>query len=492
MLMTFGEAFAAMLHKRKLSVSSAAAELGFTSKTALFRIVKDESRPQSIRNCLELAKKSDKLRLSQEEIKELEQALRVSTIGMDAYRMSRVFHQLLHPQTPDASTSMKDIRLEGCQQGNTFRELLDFYRPLSHIRITIYGKCERAVLEQIHLFAQQADVQRIWQVSVIDERSPEDVGVLATATDILFSPKYKLSIVRTEENCDSNWIFRSGMILMSAELSGKKRCAHQLAPIVGGSFYVLRNDKGLFQRFWKRMMENVKDRVYFIKREPSDIGALPFPHNYIRFIEEYCRIEHGREIYMVKQDIPLCCIPTQIIRKPIEECFQAFGLGENAERLINRMQDIHEERFANIYEKAKPTHIILNREAMERFARMGRTSDHLFLLRPFTPMERVKILQMLLFYTRKNRRFHIWFVKKDALMSDREITCYEGEGIAIVRSDTSWNLERDHQEVFFESKVVSYYLKQYVLNEVLVEQVLPEEESCAILEELIDIAKMAQ
>lgn len=492
MLMTFGEAFAAMLRKRKLSVSAAAEELGFASKTALFRIIRDESRPQSIRNCLELARKSDRLRLSQEEIKALEQALKVSTIGVDAYRMSMVFHQLLHPQTLDASIAMKDIRLEDCQQGETFRELLDFYRPLSHIRITIYGKCERAVLEQLHLFSQQADVQRIWQVSDIDERNPEDVGILATATNILFSPKYKLSIVRSEDNCDSNWIFRSGMILMSAELSDQKRCAHQLAPIKGGGFYVMRNDKGLFQRFWKRMMENVKQSASILKRGPSDIGALPFPHNYIRFIEKYCRNEHGREIYMIKQDIPLCCIPMQILRKPMEECFQAFSLGEDEERLINRIQDIHQERFANIYEKARPTHIILNREAMERFVRTGRTDNHIFLLRPFTPKERVRILQTLLYYMKKNRQFHIRFVKKGALMSDREITCYEGMGLAIIRSDTSWNLESDHQEVFFESKVVSYYLKQYVLKEVLVEQALPEEESIAIIKELTDIAKMAQ
>ena len=95
-MLTFGEAFARILKQRQMSISAAAAELGFSSKTALFRIINDESKPSSIRKCLDAAIACEALALTAQEIAGLETALKVSAVGKHAYMIVSVLDSILH------------------------------------------------------------------------------------------------------------------------------------------------------------------------------------------------------------------------------------------------------------------------------------------------------------------------------------------------------------------------------------------------------------
>ena len=50
------------------------------------------------------------------------------------------------------------------------------------------------------------------------------------------------------------------------------------------------------------------------------------------------------------------------------------------------------------------------------FAMTGRMSDHFWMMRPFTPEERVIILKELLTQQQKNPYFHIFFLKDDSTL----------------------------------------------------------------------------
>ena len=142
----------------------------------------------------------------------------------------------------------------------------------------------------------------------------------------------------------------------------------------------------------------------------------------------------------------------------------------------------------NLYHKRKKTHIVLNVDAMMRFAQTGNRSDHFFSTRPYTPQERVQVLTILRDQTRDNPHFHIWMSHHPDIVRDRELTIYDGYGVALVKGNTSWRFDQDHQEVFLESRMLAQHFKTYFINGVLSEAVMGKEESIALLNDMIGVA----
>ena len=128
---------------------------------------------------------------------------------------------------------------------------------------------------------------------------------------------------------------------------------------------------------------------------------------------------------------------------------------------------------------------------MMDFAKTGQRSDHFFLGRPYTVEERVRVLTLLRDQTRDNPNFSIWMLKYEDIVDDKEVTVYDGYGVAMVKADTSWCLEQDHQEVMLESRMLANHLKSYYLSDVLGMAVMTKEESIAVLDEIIEAAKNA-
>lgn len=490
MIKSFGKTLAAIIRKKKLSVSAVSDDLGFSSKTALFRIIRDESKPSSIKKCLEMAKQSAKLNLTEEEVRELENALKVSTIGAEAYAVGRIFEEILYPKP--LSVSQLRIPLENCEEGEYLEDLLNFYRPLKQIRLTFYGSCTSQFLSRVYAFTKEADVSIIQHVLNLDDRNPEDISALGAASNILFMPMYQPCLMKMTDNPEQNWFFRSGQVLISGGLPDGKRCAHQLTPLKSGAFFSTRSDNGSLQKYWRRMFEEVRDRANYIKHNQDNVSKKPFPQNYIDFTEGYYQIENNREIYMIKPDLPICFIPPQVIRAPVEEGLQKMSSEEHDQALLEQMYDVQVRRFANIFEKTKDTHIVLNRDAMRQFAMTGRREDLVFFSRPYTPQERVLILENLLEQMKKNKYFHVWFSRDDSFSRDREVTSYDGIGVAVIRADTSWNLEKDHQEIFIQNKMMTRCFKQFMTHEILKKNVLSKEESVCVVEELLEIARSCE
>ena len=81
--------------------------------------------------------------------------------------------------------------------------------------------------------------------------------------------------------------------------------------------------------------------------------------------------------------------------------------------------------------------------------------------------------------------------KNTDIVDDKEVTVYDGYGVALVKADTSWRLEKDHQEVMLESRALAQHFKSYFIGSVLADAVMTKEESIALLDELIEEAKRA-
>lgn len=481
----FGEVFAEMIKRRGMSVSAAAAELGFSSKTALFRILNGQSRPSSNRKCMEAACASELFALTDEETAMLKRALRVGEMGKQAFAMNELLRSLLHPQAPGDLLSAVPLTGEGsCED---LQALFSRCNALSDIRVVVLGRCPQDILALLHRFSQQADVSDICHIFAVDDQSTEHMRVLSEASFILFSPVYSAYIINETGVQEKNWLFHSGIIVISGDGEDNCRRTLLLTPVKAG-YHLITGDHGEPDALLERLITDAKERIRPLKRLPKNTGELAFPYNYIQLTDTYGLIERGREIYMMKPDVPFHCVPSDVLLPIVKEEFEARESSEQMKQAIERLYEIHKARFENLFGKKKVTHLVLNKEAMRRFATTGVREDHFFMLRPYTPEERAAILRNLRDQMSKNPHFNVWFGRNPNLVSDKEVTAYEGYGLAIVKSDTSWHLETDHREIMLESRALVSGFKDYVLSEILPEEVFPRERSLLILDELIELA----
>jgi len=481
---TFAEVFAELIKRRGISVSSVASELGFSSKTALFRILNGQSRPATNRKCLEAACASHMFALTQEETDELRTALRVGEMGEQAFAMNELLRNLLYPVKPNEP---EDVPLTGgfC---DGMRQLLKACAKLSHIYIDVLGRCPQDVFALLHRFSEQADVVGIRHIFAVDAQSTEHMRVLGDVSFILFSPVYAAYLINETGVEEKNWLFHSGVIVISGLREDGGRRTHLLTPVKAG-YHLITGDNGEPDALFDQLIADAQERIKPLKKLPKNEDSFPFPENYIRFTENCAQIERGREIYMMKPDVPFNCVPPDLLLPIAQEAFAEKVPAAYRTLAIKRLYEIHKARFDNFFGKKKVTHMVLNRAAMRRFAATGVREDHFFMLRPYTPAERVAILQNLRDQMERNPQLNVWFGRGTNLVSDKEVTAYEGYGLAIIKADTSWHLEKDHREITLHSRALAASFKEYMLGEIIPGEVFSREESFRILDALIELAR---
>ena len=248
-------------------------------------------------------------------------------------------------------------------------------------------------------------------------------------------------------------------------------------------------------QFWRSLFDNQTEELIPLKKETETVGAIKAPdlEQYIAFTDEYRKLEQNRAIYTIKPDFPINCVPVDILAPMVIDTYYSnfSQKNEEADEQIQRLYEIHDARCSGIYNRKKPANFVLSPKAMMDFAKTGQRSDHFFLGRPYTVEERVRVLTLLRDQTRDNPNFSIWMRKDEDIVDDKEVTVYDGYGVAMVKADTSWCLEQDHQEVMLESRMLANHLKSYYLSDVLGMAVMTKEESIAVLDEIIEAAKNA-
>ena len=493
MPLTFGEAMLELLKKRGLSATAVAEELGFKSRTAFFRILHDESRMLSIQKCFEAVKGSALLALSKEETDALVEAMQVSLLGKQTYGIHRVLHQMIYPA--DNRERNADIEIVGIEGIRTIDDVISLIPKGGRINIMMAGRSSKYIVDRIHRLTQERKVERITHLFAIDEEDAEDVKVFSCISDILFSSVYSAYYLIETGTGKKNWWLRSGVVMFDHTAENGERKTVQITWLNRNRYFCLtaQNDSGMV--FWRSLFENHDEELIPLKKEAVMDQAEPAPdlERYIAFTDEYRKLESSRAIYTIKQDFPINCVPVDILAPMVIKTYYSSFAEESKEtnEQIRRLYGIHEARSSNIYNRKKPVHFVLSPKAMMEFARTGQRSDHFFLGRPYTVEERVRLLTLLRDQTRDNPNFNIWMMKNADIVDDKEVTVYDGYGVAMVKADTSWCLEQDHQEVMLESRMLAKHFKSYFVSSLLTSSVMSREESIAMLDEIIEAARNA-
>ena len=167
-------------------------------------------------------------------------------------------------------------------------------------------------------------------------------------------------------------------------------------------------------------------------------------NEYVRFLQETCKLEAGKRLVAMKPTPGLQMIPA----KEVEAAFSDF-LSENFDPVIaskNSLVHIQKQRIENFYHRNKKTLLLLCGEAMDRFARDGMLTDHFFFLRPFLPAERVRTLQALKTFSQEKQNT-VRLLREDVW--DISFEAYEGKGVLLYPSATSYHSDEGaYRELF--------------------------------------------
>ena len=237
------------------------------------------------------------------------------------------------------------------------------------------------------------------------------------------------------------------------------------------------------RRFSESFVEKIgldKRRYAPIKRAYFQCGAF---EDYVKYSADYAELERNRAVWKIKPDVGVDQIPVWCMKNAMLE----GELSQNPQflQVLEALEDVYRRRVENTWQKRRHSHVIMKYGAMRRFAMTGRSADHFWAMRPYTPRERIAILSKLLEQQRKNPYVHLYFLRNESRLRDVEIAYYEGAGMLILESNTDYNLERNHSEVMITHPEMLQMYREFYMEVLVRDCVYSETETCEYLEKLI-------
>lgn len=480
----FGPCLREILKEKRVSASELARMMNYKSRNSIFRILCGKGGHGARQTFYERLMQEDPLRLSDEQRERLGQALEISRVGWKAYLDNQAMHELLMAGKP--SPVQQTVRVDAAYlypQDPDFCKATESLTRAQRVCLTILGCCDRAIFDALRERLCRMDMRGEVQIVHLIYTGPEEiVRNIAAIQPLLYCDFYNA------------YCIEPGIFSRERERIYRGNCIYAHVQDEQGDWYdrqLLLIDKGVFAPMHrmaaaehnpiKTLFDQDLARMLPLK---ARLGKGMAVGDYLAYTEGCRKLEQNRAIYTIKLDVPVSFVPADILVSCVRD-----GLLEK--EVLEDMERIHRQRFENFLTKKKVNHTIFSREAMERFARTGRQSDHFFALRSYTPGERVRILQNLREQEAENPYFHVHFFTDDFEPPASEMALYEGVGMLMAKPYTNYDLAGDHAETIVAQEEFCASFRAFFLHDLLERHVMGREETLTVLNELIEMAKNA-
>lgn len=474
-----------VLDEQGMSASEAARLVGFRSRNSLFRILSGTTGVDVDARFLQALKQAVGPEWPEKHWRDLETALEIKRIGLEQYLSDQAFCQGIYGAAPDRQYTVET------QHGDTVAEqpLDGLLRELcreGRITVVIGGCCERSLTSVLSdCFSAAGSEGRLTVRQYIDSSEHRLVPHIMGVFPLMSKVWYNARLV-DDQHCPAEMaaIYRLNIICMMVQKPDGECEFHQL----------LQCDKDRFVQIWgnsgPNRLVNVLDRHRFqldLLKPLSVAGDVP--EAFVHYTEQYAQLEHDCMILSIKPDVHFNLIPTDLLYQAILEGFGQAGVasGDALVALLQRLQEIHDGRIANMYGKKRPTHLVYSLPAMEQFMRTGVQSDHFFLQRAYTPEERRQIVRYILRQAEEDPYFNVYFLREDLPEIRCEMTFYEGKGVLMMDADTSYDLMDDHSEALITLPGFLQDFQKFFLDVLLQRLVMGRQESMKHLERLLQM-----
>ena len=464
-----------IMQDHELTLSGLTKLLGYKSKTSISRIMEGTVRPDSITKFAGELRRA--MELSEEEQAALTEAEQVSIYGRERYLANQALWRFL--QGRERSDQDTDLQVFSGMTGKVV-DLHRRYDGSASLRLTIVN-CQYIS----GLFASARRLLQRKNVSVdhfmyVDEDDARTIDSMSTLMPVFYEKGYmgyvrmKTRMGEGEPDCGIN---EADFLIV--EWLEDEKARTDLILFTGMDRAVL-FETGRFDGEALRRAGLDRSAYLPIKRNYFERSAF---EDYLQYSRDYAALERDHAVWKLKPDIGVDQIPAWILKKAVQE--GPMPQDEAFARVLDQMERVYQKRFENTFSKRRHAYTIYKRDAMYRFAMTGRTSDHFWMMRPFTPEERILILSGLLAQQQRNPFIHSFFLLDDSTLRDVEIACYQDEGMLILDSGTDYNLEQGHSEVMITHRRMLELYKDFFMNVLLQSYVHTEKEFCDYLQYLI-------
>lgn len=456
------KAFLTRIRKaRGWSLKAMADVLGYASANSLVRLEQDGTSLENLTRFVKAMHRSPAVALTPEEGQMLDSLVERRQLSDDAYRATVLLHSLLHSE-PQAALSIPMIPLEGCPEST----LADYFRSRQILRTVVFNCLDMPIFTGLYIAADKYGIQ-IAHYMMADDSASRTVERVLRLLPMTFLSSYTGYTMPLESKgpygllrsdvilCE--WI-QNGVLhcdLLSAEAPDRMRCS----PLPG----TLEENERLF----------LPDRSRFHR---IDDHPMNHANGYVTYLRSCADMERDRTVMRLKPDPGMDQFPMHILLSALQDQMAAMPqVNAGIESELAEMIAVSDERYRNYCAKRQPQYHVYKKQSMWHFVRTGVLSDHMWLLRPFTPAERLEVVQSLLQSIRSNPFFHVTFLKNEDAFRDDEVVLYDGLALSIIPSQTDYHLGEGHHEALVSQEKFLHVYRSFFLNSIIGHHTLAED-----------------
>ena len=484
----FGACLKGILSKKRISASELARIMAYKSRNSIFRILEEEGGHSARQAFFERLIEEDPLCLDEEERADLLQALEISRVGQATFLSNRAMRELM--MNAEETAQLERTRIQS-REGEEQRPVDVRTAQCREIHLFVLGCCNRRIFAGLRELLETRQKNCTVSVThILYTGGEEIIKNISAIQPLLYTEYYQAYCVEPGIfSPEREWMYRTNGIF--ARIMDKDGCWYnrQLLLMDPDRFMMFDRQDGSRGMLFEQVMREDIQKMPQLKKGYFVHGA-----DYSAYTKECLALEQGRTIYMIKLDVPISYVSTDILLECFRDDVQTGRMNawEGMSAMIDELASLHRQREENLFGKHKNTYTIFSREAMEKFAKTGTQTDHFFALRSYKPEERVKILSRIREHAEHNPYFNVYFFKEGYEPPKMEIALYEGMGTLLNKPYTNYDLSGDHTETLITQKEFCECYRNYFMQELLTKWVVSEQETLRVLDELIETARTSQ
>ena len=407
---TLSQCLDAWMNEEELTVAQLTEQLGFKSKTSVFRLLHGQSNYRScVQICQQLMPKLD-----QPWQERFSQALLVEKVGTRRYTMFQALNRCFFPEKSTILlSSSPETETTFPTECGTVILLGDLGEPTPLLINNLLTRSEETRIEHYVTLPTLLTQPLLLEI------------MIAHMTDLHY--RVQLLSVPEERMSTLPW----NLALWTS--------ASQANIALANSTRITWYPVGM------EAVQEVRNTLYSLEQNPLyHYDTLKAGSDYISFTEAAYQMEYNRRAVILKPTPGMQMMPADVV----ESTFRDF-LSANFDAVVASRDTLiytFEKRVKNFYQRKQPTTLLLSAEAMKQFARTGVMPDQFYAFRPYTKSERIRILKVLSSLAEKDS-VTLRFISGPGLPFSFE--AYENQGVLIYPSNTCYNtLKEQYRELF--------------------------------------------
>ena len=478
---TFGECLNELMRKKHISVADLTRRVNYRSKTSISRLLRDEVRYASIEDFMERLEPIEAWLFNDEEIRLLRGAMEVSRLGRARYCAYRDIWRLVG--CPSEKKIPVTAQGFGEARSGDLDELIGFWNTAERLELVMINSGFESLFSRLaKLLESRPDADISIRHYLAMQDSPGSLAEqLGAMMNVFHDPRYQ-GFYQARQGGGSE--YRSGGDTAHVTLVRGEDADGEYSQII----VMLSEERCLV--YESRKMEEF---LPFVERVLDAVcrGALPLKTQYpeqalleglILISRRYMGCEQDRTIYCLAPDICFELIPMETLYTVMFDSALKGCDPENEQ--IRELMRIHGERYRNIHEKRKKTQFIFSWDSLQRFAKEGRTTDHVAGMRAFTPAERAAILRDVVQKCRENVYLNVRVLKPGVRVRGMTLTTYEALGVYLLDAYTQYDVVNGHSEAFMLMPDFAETMEEFFRDELIPKHTFSEGESLEMMEGL--------